>query len=66
MTQDPRQDPRAGARRLSAYRGVVAIVLGMVVVVLYLSRGDDSWGPIILAGASFTLGAVLLFNAVRR
>jgi hypothetical protein len=40
--------------------------IGGLVAVLHLSRGDDSWGPIILAGFSFALGAYLLFDAFRR
>jgi hypothetical protein len=60
------QDTRAGERRLSALRAVVAIFLGMLVAILSAIRGDDTWVPIVLVGACLAVGAGLLVYASRR
>jgi hypothetical protein len=61
-----RQDPAEAERWVSARRGAVLILVGVVVAILYVSRDDQSWPPLILVGASFVFGAVLLAYAFRR
>ena len=61
------QDPRVGERRVSVYRGFVAIFLGILATVLVLSRNDDnSWQGVMLASACFLLAAYFFFDAFRR
>ena len=57
------QDTQQRERRMSALYGVGLILLGGFVLVLYFSRGDDAWAPIVLAMASLTLGAFYLIRA---
>jgi hypothetical protein len=59
------QDPQERERRASLLYGVEALVLGLFVLVLYFSRGDDSWPPIMLAIASLAFSAFMLARAFR-
>ena len=60
------ETPSEADRRISALRGVVLIAVGAVVAVVYVSRDDQSWPPLMLVGASFVFGAVPLAYAFRR
>jgi hypothetical protein len=61
-----RQGPAEAERWISARRGAVLILVGVAVAIAYVIRDDQSWPPLVLVGASFVFGAVLLAHAFRR
>jgi hypothetical protein len=65
MTQDDETPDNKSQRRVSGYRGVVMIVLGLVVAIRYLSSDDASWAPIVLLGVCIAGAAYFLFDASR-
>ena len=59
-------DERVRYPRLSAFRGAALIVFGVVVLWVSADRHDDhSWQGLVLAGASFAVGALMLVRGLR-
>lgn len=59
-------DKREGERRLSAYRGVVLIILGIGFPIVSAVRGSDYGQPeLLLTGICIAVGAVFLVLALR-
>jgi hypothetical protein len=59
-------DKREGERRISAYRGIVLIILGIGFPIVAAVRGNDYGSPeLLLTGICLAGGAVFLVLALR-
>jgi hypothetical protein len=58
-------DRREGERRISAYRGIVLIILGIGLPIVAAVRGNDfGWQGMLLTGLCLSAGAVFLVLAL--
>jgi|HubBroStandDraft_2_1064218.scaffolds.fasta_scaffold1626321_1 fatty acid desaturase len=65
MTDDNKPANRDGQRRVSGFRAVVAIVLGIAFAIRYSNNGGEAWSFWLLFWACFGLAAYFVFDALR-